>query len=213
MCSDSFDRRSFGEKSRRLITARAWHDVSRRDQHSTTRASAVRALVTARPRDPLSDSLKELCWHSKLTTRLSAWRVSSLCSPSHGQDVLQHRDRTSTGRGRRPKLTRAPQLLKRKGGYATIWIAATLGAQGSTKKLSKREIVGTDLVKAAERIIEPDEPLALRLSASLMFGVVRVRQLGARLVYLMRCVALPEAAAALHRRRRACQPAHQQGPC
>jgi len=66
-------------------------------------------------------------------------------------------------------------LQRRKGGFATVWIAATLGAQGAGKKLSKREILDADLVKASERIIEPEEPMALRLSASLMFGVVRVR--------------------------------------
>lgn len=63
-------------------------------------------------------------------------------------------------------------LLKRKGGFAVVWLAGTLGSK--SKKLSKQDIVRADLVKYSERIIEPEEPMALRLSASLMLGVARI---------------------------------------
>ncbi|BGP36800.1 R8 protein [Rhodotorula kratochvilovae] len=67
-------------------------------------------------------------------------------------------------------------LTSRKGGFGVFWLAATVGARGSAsvRKLSKKELLGCNIVKACEKVIQPDEPLALRLSSNLMFGITRV---------------------------------------
>jgi len=104
-------------------------------------------------------------------------------------------------------------LTSRKGGFAVFWLAATVGAKGTTavRKLTKKELLTCNIVKAwcapstlvvrsvpmrrdiwrsgvlltprlaslaarpdSEKVIQPDEPLALRLSANLLFGISRV---------------------------------------
>ncbi|GAA6061417.1 hypothetical protein JCM10212_004475 [Sporobolomyces blumeae] len=73
----------------------------------------------------------------------------------------------------------SPQLLtSRKGGFAIVWLASTIGAKGSgaVRKLSRKELLSCDLVKACEQIVAPEEPLALRLSSNLLAGVARVYQ-------------------------------------
>jgi len=52
-------------------------------------------------------------------------------------------------------------------------LAATLGSKSSVKKLSKRSVLDADITHLCELISAPAEPLALRLSSNLMFGVVR----------------------------------------
>ncbi|GAA6009311.1 hypothetical protein JCM11491_004269 [Sporobolomyces phaffii] len=72
----------------------------------------------------------------------------------------------------------SPQLLtSRKGGFAVVWLAASIGVKGAGgKKLSRKELVACDLVKACEQVASPAEPLALRLSSSLLSGIARVYQ-------------------------------------
>ncbi|OAP56748.1 hypothetical protein AYL99_08860 [Fonsecaea erecta] len=53
---------------------------------------------------------------------------------------------------------------------------ATLGSKSNLKKISRRAILDVDLQKACKTITEPQEPLALRLQGSLLFGVSRVFQ-------------------------------------
>ncbi|GAA6047254.1 hypothetical protein JCM3770_001850 [Rhodotorula araucariae] len=73
-------------------------------------------------------------------------------------------------------------LTSRKGGFGVFWLAATVGARGSAsvRKLSKKELLSCNIVRAwcvrppPEKVIQPDEPLALRLSSNLMFGITRV---------------------------------------
>ncbi|KAL8277212.1 hypothetical protein RQP46_010385 [Phenoliferia psychrophenolica] len=72
-------------------------------------------------------------------------------------------------------------LTSRKdGSFGIYWLAATLGsgARGgsSFKKISKKEVLACDLVKACEKLASPDEPLALRLSSNLLCGIARVYQ-------------------------------------
>ncbi|CAA7265812.1 unnamed protein product [Cyclocybe aegerita] len=59
-------------------------------------------------------------------------------------------------------------------GFGLLWLAATLGARSSFKKLPKRSVLTADITQLCDLISEPAEPLALRLSSNLMFGVVRV---------------------------------------
>jgi hypothetical protein len=93
----------------------------------------------------------------------------------------------------------SPQLLtSRKGGFAVVWLAASLGVKGGGgKKLTRKELLACDLVKAwlvhfvhficllrdthtrphcSEQVASPAEPLALRLSSSLLSGIARVYQ-------------------------------------
>ncbi|BGP52952.1 R8 protein [Rhodotorula sphaerocarpa] len=67
-------------------------------------------------------------------------------------------------------------LTSRKEGLAVFWLAATVGSRGGTavRKLSKKELLGCDVVKACEKVREPEEPLALRLSSNLLMGIARV---------------------------------------
>ncbi|GAA5849980.1 hypothetical protein JCM8547_000973 [Rhodosporidiobolus lusitaniae] len=69
-------------------------------------------------------------------------------------------------------------LTSRKGGFAVFWLAATVGSKGGTavKKLSKAEVLKSNVVRACEKVIAPEEPLALRLSSNLMMGIARVYQ-------------------------------------
>ncbi|GAA5933822.1 uncharacterized protein JCM15063_000478 [Sporobolomyces koalae] len=106
----------------------------------------------------------------------------------------------------------SPQLLtSRKGGFAVVWLAASLGVKGggSGKRLSRKQLLACDLVKAwcalasllpltlsreltkgsraspasriatyrnSEALASPAEPLALRLSSTLLSGIARVYQ-------------------------------------
>ncbi|KAI0275079.1 Rec8 like protein-domain-containing protein [Gloeopeniophorella convolvens] len=68
-----------------------------------------------------------------------------------------------------------PELLSRRdSGFGLLWLAATLGAKSSFKKLPKRDVMGADIAQLCDLITEPAEPLALRLSSNLMVGVARV---------------------------------------
>ncbi|PCH33660.1 hypothetical protein WOLCODRAFT_147744 [Wolfiporia cocos MD-104 SS10] len=65
-------------------------------------------------------------------------------------------------------------LEKRESGFGLLWLAATLGARSSFKKLPKRSVLTADITQLCDLIAEPSEPLALRLSSNLMIGVARV---------------------------------------
>ncbi|RXW15504.1 hypothetical protein EST38_g10349 [Candolleomyces aberdarensis] len=65
-------------------------------------------------------------------------------------------------------------LARRDSGFGLLWLAATLGSKSSFKKLPRRSVLTADIGKLCDLISEPVEPLALRLSSNLMFGVVRV---------------------------------------
>ncbi|KAI5477485.1 meiotic recombination protein REC8 [Pseudohyphozyma bogoriensis] len=69
-------------------------------------------------------------------------------------------------------------LTRRKNGFGIYWLAATLGSKGgsSFKKLTRKEVLGCDIAGACEKLIAPDEPLALRLSSNLLCGIARVYQ-------------------------------------
>ena len=52
-------------------------------------------------------------------------------------------------------------------------LAATLGPKSSFKKLPKRSVITADISQLCRLIVNPPEPLALRLSSNLMIGVAR----------------------------------------
>jgi hypothetical protein len=83
-----------------------------------------------------------------------------------------------------------PDLLARRdSGFGLLWygnivhastyddiqyrLAATLGSKSVFKKLPKRSVMSADIAQLCDLITEPTEPLALRLSSNLMYGVVR----------------------------------------
>jgi meiotic recombination protein REC8 len=53
-------------------------------------------------------------------------------------------------------------------------LAATLGAKSTVRKLSKRDIAACDITKTCDSVKDPSEPMALRLSSQLLYGVVRI---------------------------------------
>ncbi|ETS63442.1 hypothetical protein PaG_01725 [Moesziomyces aphidis] len=65
-------------------------------------------------------------------------------------------------------------LSRRKSGLGIVWLAATLGDRSVIRRLSRREILGVDIAKACAYLCTPTEPLALRLSSQLLYGVVRL---------------------------------------
>ncbi|KAI0825105.1 Rec8 like protein-domain-containing protein [Trametes gibbosa] len=78
----------------------------------------------------------------------------------------------------------SPELLERRdSGYGLLWLAATLGAKSSFRKLPKRSVLTADISQLCDLIAEPAEPLALRLSSNLMIGVARVYKVKQDLFY------------------------------
>lgn len=61
-------------------------------------------------------------------------------------------------------------ILAKKGPLAKIWLAAH-----REKKLKKTQIIQTDLLSSVKAIVNPIEPLSLRLSAHLLLGLVRIQ--------------------------------------
>lgn len=60
-------------------------------------------------------------------------------------------------------------ILAKKGPLGKIWLAAHLD-----KKLTKQQIFSTDITDSVDNILNPAQPLALRVSGHLMLGVVRI---------------------------------------
>lgn len=65
-------------------------------------------------------------------------------------------------------------LSRRKTGLGIVWLAATLGDRSIVRRLSRKEILNVDIGGACEYVRRPTEPLSLRLSSQLMFGLVKL---------------------------------------
>ncbi|SJX60216.1 related to meiotic recombination protein rec8 [Sporisorium reilianum f. sp. reilianum] len=74
-------------------------------------------------------------------------------------------------------------LSRRRTGLGIVWLAATLGDRSIVRRLTRREILGVDIDAACEYVRRPAEPLALRLSSQLMYGVVRLYGLKTETLY------------------------------
>lgn len=70
------------------------------------------------------------------------------------------------------------ELLQRSGALARVWMAANV-----EKKLGKNEILKDKIDEDIGEIMRPRAPFSLRLSGSLLLGVVRIYSRKAR--YLM----------------------------
>lgn len=64
--------------------------------------------------------------------------------------------------------------IKSNSGLGVVWLAGTLGQRSQARRLQRRDYVSVDIATACSYLMAPPEPLSLRLSASLMVGVVRV---------------------------------------
>jgi hypothetical protein len=64
-------------------------------------------------------------------------------------------------------------IYAKKGPLAKVWMAAHFTSQ---RKLKKTDIAGTDVAKSAKSILDPENPLALRLRGQLLLGLVRIYQ-------------------------------------
>ncbi|GAB0496185.1 hypothetical protein MMPV_007495 [Pyropia vietnamensis] len=62
------------------------------------------------------------------------------------------------------------RVLTRAGPLAQVWVAGTLGES----RLPRRWVASASIVRLAGAVREPDAPLALRLSATLLWGLARV---------------------------------------
>lgn len=66
-------------------------------------------------------------------------------------------------------------ILSRRGPLSKVWLAAH-----AERRLSKAQLVGADLERSISTIMEPEAPMALRLSGQLLLGVVRIYSRKAR---------------------------------
>ncbi|KAK2461926.1 hypothetical protein APHAL10511_006389 [Amanita phalloides] len=91
-----------------------------------------------------------------------------------------------------------PELLARRdSGFGLLWLAATLGSKSTFKKLPKRSVITADITQLCDLIVQPNEPLALRLSSNLMIGVARIYKVKQELFFsdVNTCVAALKKAA------------------
>lgn len=65
-------------------------------------------------------------------------------------------------------------LSRRKTGLGVVWLAATLGSKSSVRRLSRKDIMAVNVSKACTMVRSPNEPMALRLSSQLLYGVVKI---------------------------------------
>lgn len=61
-----------------------------------------------------------------------------------------------------------------KTGLAIVWLAGTLGQKSQARRLLRKDYTNVDIVAACEYLLDPPEPMSLRLSSSLMIGMTRV---------------------------------------
>ncbi|KAK9388205.1 Rec8 like protein-domain-containing protein [Lipomyces mesembrius] len=65
-------------------------------------------------------------------------------------------------------------LSRRSSGLSTVWLIATLGSKSSLKRVHRKDILSVSIPEACNLIIHPPQPLALRLSSSLLYGVTSI---------------------------------------
>ncbi|KAJ4777743.1 Double-strand-break repair protein rad21-like protein 1 [Rhynchospora pubera] len=63
----------------------------------------------------------------------------------------------------------SPKMLGKKGPMGTVWMAAHL-----EKEIKKNQIEKINITLCAERLLFPEAPIALRMSAHLLLGLVRI---------------------------------------
>ncbi|KAK9245781.1 Rec8 like protein-domain-containing protein [Lipomyces tetrasporus] len=65
-------------------------------------------------------------------------------------------------------------LSRRSSGLSTVWLVATLGSKSSLKRVHRKDILSVSIPDACDLIIHPPQPLALRLSSNLLYGVTSI---------------------------------------
>ncbi|KAL1970210.1 hypothetical protein VTN77DRAFT_5370 [Rasamsonia byssochlamydoides] len=95
-------------------------------------------------------------------------------------------------------------LTSQEHGVATIWLVATLGPRSTSRKVNRKAILGVDVPRACDTIMNPEVPMALRLQGNLLYGVSRV--------YSRQCVyTLTDVQAVLDRMKTALKVIHGRG--
>ncbi|XP_031557061.1 sister chromatid cohesion 1 protein 3-like [Actinia tenebrosa] len=74
-------------------------------------------------------------------------------------------------------------ILTRKGKLGIIWLAATYKGP-KNKYLSSKDFKKVNIIRACEYIMHPTLPFALRLSSTLLVGVVRVYREQTRIILI-----------------------------
>ncbi|KAK9367990.1 Rec8 like protein-domain-containing protein [Lipomyces kononenkoae] len=65
-------------------------------------------------------------------------------------------------------------LSRRSSSLSTVWLVATLGSKSSLKRVHRKDILSVSIPDACNLIIHPPQPLALRLSSNLLYGVISI---------------------------------------
>ncbi|KAK9237909.1 Rec8 like protein-domain-containing protein [Lipomyces kononenkoae] len=65
-------------------------------------------------------------------------------------------------------------LSRRSSSLSTVWLVATLGSKSSLKRVHRKDIISVSIPDACNLIIHPPQPLALRLSSNLLYGVTSI---------------------------------------
>ncbi|KAK9470345.1 Rec8 like protein-domain-containing protein [Dipodascopsis tothii] len=69
----------------------------------------------------------------------------------------------------------SPDILSnRTTGLGTVWLVATLGSKSGLRRVQKKDILSVSIPRACDLIVHPPQPLALRLSSNLLYGVISV---------------------------------------
>lgn len=132
-------------------------DLARENQISCRAVDAMRAPLRA----PCSPSVSVGSTPSlaarlvRTTPRTNCWRVDATLFLHHhlvlfSQDVLLHSTSLTHVHASPLGLMDGQDILtRRRNGFGIYWLAATLGSKGTSfRKLSKKEVLGCDLVGA-----------------------------------------------------------------
>ncbi|KAG4096519.1 Rec8 like protein-domain-containing protein [Neocallimastix lanati (nom. inval.)] len=65
-------------------------------------------------------------------------------------------------------------LISKKYGLGIVWLAATLSKRAYFKKITKKDLIAVDISIACKFILSPPEPLALRLTSNLLYGIIKI---------------------------------------
>ncbi|KAK9447431.1 Rec8 like protein-domain-containing protein [Limtongia smithiae] len=65
-------------------------------------------------------------------------------------------------------------LQRQRPGLATVWLVGTLGSKSSLRRVHRKDILRVSITNVCEVVINPPQPLALRLSSFLLRGVTSI---------------------------------------
>ncbi|KAK9480798.1 Rec8 like protein-domain-containing protein [Lipomyces japonicus] len=63
---------------------------------------------------------------------------------------------------------------RRSDGLSTVWLVATLGSRSPLRRVHRKDILSVSVSNACRSVISPAQPLALRLSSCLLYGITAI---------------------------------------